>query len=227
MDNLDLRRLADIPDPFSEGAGKPPRRHGERPTAPSPPRARVHGLRVGAVVLAALSQAAWLTLVEHRSDLAASSPWALLLGIGIPLVAATVALAAAARPGALGLGESMVRLGALVALSVAVFVVGTLLAAPPDTEAGWFWGHALRCMAVTAALAAAPLALGVWSYRHAYVAAPAWRSAGLGVAAGALAAATMSLACSNDGALHVLVGHGAMMLVGGVVGAALGRATRA
>jgi hypothetical protein len=227
MGDLDLRRLADIPDPFSEASVKAPRSRGARPAAPSPPRSGVHGLRGVAVAMALVSQAAWLTLVEHRSDLAASSPWALLLGIGIPIAAATVALSAAARPGALGLGESMSRLAALVALSVAVFVIGTLFAAPRDSEALWSWGHAVRCMTVSAALAAVPLALGVWSFRHAYVAAATWRSAGLGVAAGALAAGTMSIACSNDGALHVLVGHGAMMLVGGAVGAALGRATRA
>jgi len=228
MDDLDLRRLADIPDPFSGAAGKAPRPHGERPTAPSPARARVRELRVMAVAVALLSQAVWLTLVERRSDMAASSPWALLLGIGIPLVAAALALTAAAGPGSIGLGEPMSRLAALVALSVAVFVVGTtLFGAPQDSEAGLFWGHALRCMAVTAVLAAAPLALGVWSFRHAFAAAATWRSALLGVASGALAAATMSLACSNGGALHVLVGHGAMMLAGGAVGAALGRATRA
>jgi hypothetical protein len=227
MDDLDLRRLADIPDPFSRSAAKPPRSRGETTMASPPSRARLHRFRVLAVVIALFSQAAWLALVEHRSDLAASSPGALLLGIGIPLLAATVALSAAARPGALGLGESMSRLAALLILSIAVFVTGTLFAAPQDSEAGSFWGHAARCMAVSAALAAVPLALGVWSFRHAYVAAAPWRSAGLGVAAGALAAATMSLACSNGGALHVLAGHGAMMLAGGAVGAALGRATRA
>jgi hypothetical protein len=33
----------------------------------------------------------------------------------------------------------------------------------------------------------------------------------------------MSLACWHVGALHVIFGHGAMMVVGGVAGALLGR----
>jgi hypothetical protein len=227
MDDLDLRRLADIPDPFSEPAARPPRSSGERPLAASPSRAHVRGFRLLAVAIALVSQAAWLALVEHRNDMTASSPGALLLGMAIPLAAAAVALSAAARPGALGLGESLSRLSTLLPLSLAVFVTGTLFVAQKDAEVGSFWNHAARCMAVSAVLAAAPLALGVWSFRHAFAAAAPWRCAGLGVAAGALAAATMSLACSNGGALHVLAGHGAMMLAGGVVGAALGRATRA
>jgi len=232
MEDLDLRDLADIPDPFAEATDLaslassrpgPPR---EKPAAPSAARARVRWLRGSAVVMALLSEVGWLALVEHRPDLEAVSPAGLLLGIGVPLLAAAVALAAAMRPGALGLGESVARQLGLIGLSFAVFVVGTLLASPADTE-GPFWGHALRCMGVTAVLAAAPLALGVRSLRHAFAAASTWRSLGLGVAAGALASATMSLACSTDGVLHVLVAHGAMMLVGGAAGAAFGRATRA
>jgi len=226
MADLDLRRMADIPDPFAGTAGESPPPLVGKALAASPSRARVRGLRAAAVGIAVLTEVAWLVLVEHRPDLASVSPSGLVLGVGIPLLAAALALAAATRRGALGLGESTSRLLVLVGLSVAVFVVGTVFAAPRDGGEE-FWGHTLRCIGVTAALAAAPLALGVWSFRNAFVAAPVWRSAALGVAAGALAAATMSLACSTDSALHVLVGHGAMMLVGGAVGAALGRATRA
>jgi hypothetical protein len=227
MEDLDLGRLADIPDPFAEGSEKAPRSLAKRPAAPSASRAHVRGIRVMAIAIAVLSEAAWLVLVEHRNDLGALSPSGVLLGVGVPFAAAAVALAAAARRGPLGLGEPASRLAALLGLSVTVFVVGSLFATPQEYDAGPFWPHTLRCMAVTAALAAAPLALGVWSFRHAFVTATTWRSTGLGVAAGALAAATMSLACSTDSVLHVIVGHGAMMLVGGAVGAALGRATRA
>ena len=228
MADLDLRRMADIPDPFAIAAqGAPPPLAGKALDR-SPSRAHVRGLRAAAVAIALLAEVAWLGLVEHRPDLTSVSPSVLVLGVGIPLVAAALALAAATRRGALGLGESTSRLVTLVGLSVAVFAAGTVFAAPRGSvgEAD-FWGHTLRCMGVTAVLASAPLALGVWSFRHAFVGAPVWRSAALGVAAGALAAATMTLACSTDGALHVLVGHGAMMLVGGAVGATLGRATRA
>jgi len=49
------------------------------------------------------------------------------------------------------------------------------------------------------------------------------RRAALGVACGGLAAASMSLCCFHREMLHVLIGHGSMMLVGGVAGALLGR----
>jgi hypothetical protein len=224
MDDLDPRLLERIPDPFSEGAATAPPPLAKRPTAPSASRAHVREIRIGAIVAALLSQAVMI-LIERRADLATSSALTLVLGLGVPLVAAALALAAAVRPGGLGLGESTGRLMVLVGASVAVFAVGTLFAAPHDSEA--FWGHTLRCMGVTAALAAVPLAVGVGSFRHAFVTATRWRSAALGVAAGALAAATMTIVCSTDGVLHVLVGHGAMMLVGGAIGAALGGATRA
>ncbi|MDP9152004.1 MAG: hypothetical protein M3O36_18935, partial [Myxococcota bacterium] len=81
---------------------------------------------------------------------------------------------------------------------------------------------ALGCMATTAALAGVPAIAAGWAYRHAFVGS-GWRTATLGVACGALAAATMSIACSVGSVLHVLVGHGSMMLAFGLLGALLAR----
>ena len=67
------------------------------------------------------------------------------------------------------------------------------------------------------------MAMLTWVFRHAFVAASAWRSAALGVACGALGASTMTLACSHGEALHVIVAHGSMMVIGGGLGALLGR----
>jgi hypothetical protein len=77
-------------------------------------------------------------------------------------------------------------------------------------------------MAITSALAAVPLALGVWAFRRSFVVSSRWRGACIGTAAGALAAATMSLLCSTDGVGHVLLGHGIMMVVGAAAGAVFG-----
>jgi hypothetical protein len=104
-----------------------------------------------------------------------------------------------------------------------LFAVATLMASPLDAGEGHFWNLAARCMGVTALLTVGPLVLGVVVFRHAFAAASAWRTAALGVACGAMTAATMSVACWHVGALHVIVGHGAMMVVGGVAGALLGR----
>jgi hypothetical protein len=65
--------------------------------------------------------------------------------------------------------------------------------------------------------------MAAFAFRRAFVAASTLRSAVLGVACGALAASTMSIVCPHEGALHVLLGHGTMMVVGGILGALVGR----
>jgi hypothetical protein len=90
-----------------------------------------------------------------------------------------------------------------------------------------FWRGAVGCAAVTAVLTAGPLVLGMLAFRHAFVASSRWRTGALGVACGALAAATMDFTCSDPTALHVVVGHGTAMVAGGLAGAFLGsRITR-
>jgi hypothetical protein len=222
MAPLDLERLNEIPDPFAGAARAPASPPAPERMAASPPRSRVQAVRAGALAAAFLFEGLWLVLVEHRPDLSSLSRLALGVGLGIPLLAGAVALGAAVRRGGLGLGESARRLAGLVGAAIAVFVVGTTMAAPADTEASGFWSHTVRCMLVTAVLAAAPLALGVWAFRHSFVASTRWRGAALGTAAGALAAATMSLGCSSDGVVHVLLGHGVVLLAGAVAGALLG-----
>jgi hypothetical protein len=111
----------------------------------------------------------------------------------------------------------------LALLSPAFFVVATLLASPRDVDPAPFVEHGFQCFAWTALFSAGPLVLAAWAFRRSFVAAPAWRSAALGMACGAFGAATMSLVCSVGSAAHVLVGHGGMMLVAAVCGALLGR----
>ena len=53
------------------------------------------------------------------------------------------------------------------------------------------------------------------------MAAAGWRTAAMGVAAGALSASTMSLACPLTYATHVIVGHGVVMIVTAVIGGLL------
>jgi hypothetical protein len=222
MDPFDLDRLGDIPDPFAGADVAPVRAGAPKGMPPSPSRAELRSNRVAALVAAVVYEGLWLTLFEHRADLGVASRVSLALGVGIPLGAGALAMAGGIRGGGLGLGESARRLAALVGVSVALFVVGTTVFAPADTEAGRFWGHTLQCMAITSALAAVPLALGVWAFRRSFVVSSRWRGACIGTAAGALAAATMSLLCSTDGVGHVLLGHGIMMVVGAAAGAVFG-----
>jgi hypothetical protein len=225
-EDLDVQQLADIGDPFAEDARAPirPRDPSRTPPGRSPTRARTRALRAIALAAALFYDAAWLLFHETRGNLAQQPPWGLALGIAIPLVAAIVALAAATRRGPRGLGAPAGRIAALAVGAPILFAVATLVAAPPEAGDPLFWRHAAGCMTVTALLALGPLALGLWAFRHGFAAAAGWRTAALGVAAGALAAATMSLHCTITTAGHVIVGHGLVMIVAGLAGAFLARA---
>lgn len=225
--DLDLERLADIPDPFAvpDAAHAPAPKPGA--LGPSPTRAEVRRRRGIAAVGALVYQVAWLLVVEHRGDVGQLPPSTIAIGLLVPAVAAALALFAARVPGRRGLGVPASWVIALAAAAPLLFVLATLATSPPDTESG-FWDLAVRCIGVTALLTLGPLLLGVAAFRHAFVAGSRWRTAALGVACGAVAASTMSLACRHSGALHVVVGHGSMMLVAGLAGALLvSRVTRA
>jgi hypothetical protein len=220
---LDLRPLDDIPDPFAGAASSPIRPMEARSMPDSPPRSRVEAARAVALAAALLFEASWLVAIERRPDLSSLSPGRLAAGLLVPFGASAIALWAAARPGPRGLGEPVERLAIAAAVSPAFFIVFTLLGAQTDSHDGAFWRHSTHCAMTAAFLAAGPLALGAWALGRSFVAASRWRAAALGMACGALAAATMSLACPIDSALHVLVGHGSMILIGGLAGAIFGR----
>jgi hypothetical protein len=220
---LDLHRLDDIPDPFAGAARSPVRPMQARSMPASPPRSRVEAARAVALAAALLFEASWLVAIERRPDLGSLSPGRLAVGLLVPFGAAAIALWAAARRGLRGLGEPVERLAIAATVAPAFFIVFTLLSAETAFQDGAFWRHSTHCAMTAAFLAAGPLAIGAWALGRAFVAASRWRAAALGMACGALAAATMSLACPIDSALHVLVGHGSMILIGGLAGAIFGR----
>jgi hypothetical protein len=221
-DDLDLKRLADIGDPFAEDASAPvrPMDRQRALVGHSPTRSRMRALRSVALAAALFYDVAWL-FHERRSDLASASPMGLALGIAIPLAVAVIALGAATRSGPRSLGAPAGRIAALALGAPILFAVATFLAAPTEEGDRLFWHHAVGCMTVTAILALGPIALGLWAFRRAFAAAAGWRMAAVGVAAGGLAAATMSLACPITTAVHVIVGHGLVMIVGALAGALL------
>jgi hypothetical protein len=221
-DELDLQQLGQIPDPFAVpgDAPSPPR---PAPTGAGPSRPQLRRRRTIAASAALAYEVLWVVLVEHRRDLGSLPAWTIALGLVVPLAAAVLALGVVTGKGRRGLGAPVVWLAALSVLPVVLFAVATVATSPADTETARFWDLAGRCIGITALLTAGPLALGGWVFQHAFAAASVWRTAALGVGCGALAAATMSLACWHAGALHVVVGHGAMIVVGGAAGALLGR----
>jgi hypothetical protein len=223
MDERNLDRLAEIPDPFADAAVPPEPRVVAHRTDSSPTRSRVRAQRVGALAGAVICDAAWVAFVERRPDLALVPYAWLALGLGIPVAAAVLALSAVTSRGALGLGEPKGRVMTLAIASPVLFASATAIAAAPTAPDPLFWRHAVGCMSVTLVLVVGPLAMGLWAFRRAFVVESVWRTAALGVACGALAAATMSLVCPVRSASHVILGHGAILLIGAAVGALLGR----
>ena len=221
--DFDLDCIADIPDPLAGIARLPAPRREATPVVRPQTRSRVAALR-GIALLAALSyEGVWLVMLAKRADLAEVPRATLLAEVAIPLAAAGLGVAAATARGRQGLGDTKRRLTTVTLMSPALFVLATLVAGPANPDGEPFWWHALRCFLVTGLLALGPLLLAAWAFRGAFVAAPAWRMAALSMACSAMAAASMSLLCSVGSPLHVLVGHGGMMLVAGLGGALLGR----
>jgi hypothetical protein len=226
-DDFDLDRLRDVPDPMADVGDwpLPPRPAGALQSSPT--RAGMAAMRATALVAALLYELAWIGIMNGRADLHTMPLSTLLLELAIPLATAMVALAAAAGSGKESLGEPKGRLVTLALLSPVLFVVGTFLAgnfvASADMDADSFWPHALRCFLWTSLYALGPVALAAWAFRRSFATTPAWRTAALGMACGAAGAATMSFVCSVGTPAHVIVGHGGIIFVAALGGAALGR----
>ena len=222
-DGLDLKELEGIGDPFANEAAAPARpMTAEALPAPvrrSPTRSRVHAARWTALVAAVGLDALWTLTHEHRPDLGTAPAQEIALGLLVPLAAAGLALTAVVQSGPRGLGLPATKLWPLLSTALVIFFLGTLAAAPSSGPDPLFWAHAERCMKATMGFTLVPLVLGLWAFRRSFAAAAVWRTAAIGMAAGALAASVMSVACSLTSAPHVMLGHGLMILVAGLVGA--------
>jgi hypothetical protein len=226
MTDLDAR-LSAVPDPFArvlEGEPLPALR---RPSFPSPSRSSRRRTGVAAIAAAGIYEIAGFAFFHARRNLETTSAPLLALEVALPLAVAAFALRAAIQKGPLGLGGGPAKITVSTAAALLLFVVATLSAFPPDAHDGAFWAQAGACMLVTSILGVGPLALAGWALRSTFAAAARWRTAAVGVAAGSLAAATIAFVCPVNSALHVLVGHGAMVLgLGLVAWAVVDRATR-
>jgi hypothetical protein len=220
-DDLDLQRLAEIPDPFAEEAKVSAARARPALTAYSPPRSRVQAMRALGAAAAFLYAASW-PFFRRRPDLGSIPASQLALQLGVPLAIALIAASVVSRYGRPWFGERRGFILALVALSPVLFALATVVTLP-EGHVDRFWRHTLACMLTTAILAAGPLAVAAYAFRHAFATLAAWRTAALGIACGALATAALALACPISNMWHVLVGHGAVLLLAGAVGAVLGQ----
>ena len=220
---VDFDPIQELSDPVAGIANVPLPPPPAIPLGSSPTRRRVAKRRAWALAGAWVYECVWVICLNKREDLS-TLPWPTLIAeVTIPLAAAALAFAAATARGRRGLGTAPARLIACALLAPALFAAATAFAGPADIDRESFWPHALRCFLVTVALGIGPLALAAWSFRHAFVAAPAWRMAALGIAGSAFAAAAMSIVCSVGNPAHVLVGHGGLILVAAAAGALFGR----
>lgn len=224
----DLDRLLDIPDPYADlGHDAPPQVVNQELPA-SPTRAGVHRLRIIALACALLYEAGLLALAGLRPDLSSLPPAILAVGTLAPLASAMLALILAERTGKSGVGSAGLRVAAVLLVPLGLFGLSTFLSAHGAIVLSGraYWSATAMCVMATAVLAAGPLVLAIIAFRRAFASAAGWRTAALGVACGAVAAAAMNLRCAVDGQLHLLLGHGAALVVAGVVGLSLARFTR-
>ena len=226
-DDLDLGQFESIGDPFAGAAGTPvePLRPATAAALarPSPARGRVRAVRVAAVGCAVLLEAGWVALHGLRRDMPVQPGGAIAIELAIPLIAAGLALGAATARGARGLGLTATRIVAAALGVPAFFALATVLTAAPDVDDGHFWSHTLLCMCASFVLAAVPFALIVGAFRRSFVAAAGWRTATLGVAAGGIAAATLSVTCTVGTMGHIVLGHGIVFLMAALAGGAVAR----
>jgi hypothetical protein len=219
--------LAKIPDPFAREARSALPAPAPRPSAASSSRSRRRALNFAAACGAVLYEGLGLAYFKTRPDLQTASTTLVSLELALPLAVALVALVAVSRRGRLGLGEPTAKLGAWVVGALLIFAVATLTLFPHDPVDAGFWSRAERCFLVTVGLGVGPLALAALALRTSFAAAAGWRTAAVGVVCGALAASTIALVCPDGGALHVLIGHGAIVLFMGLMAAMfVRRATR-
>lgn len=231
---LDLDRIGEIPDPCRDRIVVAPSSSlaaalvaGSLQAART--RAQVRRFRVLALGGALLYALGMVAMMGFRADLAKAPTAVLGASLLAPLAAAALAFRTATRVGPSGLGAASVRVASGVLAAIGLFGIGMLVVG--RAEAGLsgraFWVGTWMCFAGSLVLAAGPLLLALLAFRHAFAASAKWRSAALGVASGAFAAFALDLHCPMGGRWHLLLGHGAVLVVGGLVGFGLARVTRA
>jgi len=146
------------------------------------------------------------------------------LALALPALGGLFALGAAWSAGPQGLGLRTGQLAVSATVASVLFLASTqaehLGVAHPSTMHG-----TLSCGAVSMVLAGMPLVAGFLAFRRGLGGHVALRMLCFGVGSGVLGAVLLRVHCVNDGAAHVLLGHGAAIAFGAVAGALVGRAS--
>jgi hypothetical protein len=140
--------------------------------------------------------------------------WGIAVGAGFPVLAAGAVLAVLFRSTARSASIRFAVLGGAL-----VFLATTwLVQAPGDQTVRGM----LACLAQAMVMAGCTIPIVLLSLRRAFATGATWRAAAVGLASGLLAASALRLRCSDDGFVHVLVGHGLPILVAALAAGALG-----
>jgi hypothetical protein len=211
---LDREALFDIPDPYaaSEWTDAVVPRVDELP--PAPTRMQLRATRVLAVAVAAACDIALVMAMGLRGGKAGITPGVVLLGVGLPLLGAAGAVAVAQSSAS----RRNTVMGS-IAIAYLVFTATALATRGPGSVSA---EAMVRCMVVGAGLSAVPVLVSILCMRRAFATAIRSRSAAIGVASGLLAAAATRMHCGDDALLHVLLGHGAPVVVAMVATVAWG-----
>lgn len=211
MKDFDLSALSEIPDPLVDGSA--PRPPLEVPLESSPTRAATLRRRRIAVGFAAIWMGGLLAamgVAGNRVD-----GWESVLPWVLPAACGLAGLWLALAPGASGLGPSWKSAGVLLVVALPLFLgVSTL-----SGEVGSLGKDSLVCGELILVLGAVPLLALGWALRRSSPTRSLARSVLLGGAMGLVAAAVQTVHCPHDSLLHSLVGHGAPILILGLLGA--------
>jgi hypothetical protein len=216
--SFDLDKLSEIPDPFADEPPPPP------PPPPSlpiggPSRARLRTLAWGSCAVVVALEIAWL-LKAGMAPGRVTTPLLATLAFGLPALAAVLGWAASLHAGRRGLGLGASRLGLVAGLALAAFVASAFYLPSPMA---FTIKSTVGCGVTVTMLGALPFVLGAVVFRRKVLGAVWLRAALFGIACGALGAVLVRMHCAKDSIAHILVGHGAGIVLFGLLAAALAR----
>lgn len=208
----------DIPDPVRAAAAA-----GSPPPAPAEPSA-TRGQRRAWATLGGAVAVAWIVLaiwaLGPRADLGSIG---VLSELGLWVLAALIAFVIALHPGPRGLSLGVRALLVGLLLVPIVFVAVSLAWSSGAPDIPFAWSTLAGCLAASTAMAGVPLLVAFLLFRRSFVTAAALRLSLFGGLAGFLGTLGCHAHCPTAHALsHVVVGHGASILVGAALGAVFG-----
>jgi hypothetical protein len=209
--------FADVPDPLGYPPTPADAADVKAPSEASPTRAQ----RDRRTLVAEIIVGAWLLAAVFRLGVREDLGLGLLVRVAVLCVAGLAAQRIAAAPGR-ALGPRLRVVQAVVVAVPLVFALVAMVGSRGPLDTGLEPAALGPCFSTTLAVAAVPLGFAALLHRHAFAVLPAWRGAALGALGGLMAATVMCVHCTVDATPHVLLAHGAPIVVGALVGALLG-----